>query len=189
MAVTSIWVKTTCTQTAWHGGCEQSTPVCSQTQINSIIAALNRIYPLIDNCGHMTSGLKNCLKRSHTSDCIWTCGNLGPNTVAQNSGNEITITPTAFASTQSRLDAIIFHEMVHRCGGEELDSEAFENHLFQTAGATAPTSGDFPKFRDDGGDFVNWNGSTGAVTTKSGANIPLNNAAFVDPNPPASGGW
>ena len=188
MAVTSIFVKTRCVQQAWHGGCEQSTPICSQTQINALIAALNRIYPLIDGCGHMTSSLKACLKRSDTSDCTWTCADLGPNIVGQTSGNEITITPAAFASTQSRLDAIIFHEMVHRCGGEELDSEAFENHVFQFSGATAPTSDDFPKFRDDGGDFVDWNGATGVVTTKSGSNVPLNNAAFVDPNPPSGGG-
>ena len=188
MAVTSIFVKTRCTQQAWHGGCEQSTPICTQTQINALIDALNRIYPRIDGCGHMTSSLKNSLKASHTSACVWTCGDLGPNVVGQTSGNEITITPAAFASTQSRLDAIIFHEMVHRSGGEELDSEAFENHVFQSAGATGPTSDDFPKFRDDGGDFVNWVGSTGVVTTKSGTNISLNNAAFIDPNPPSGGG-
>jgi hypothetical protein len=189
MAVTSIFVKTRCVQQAWHGGCEQSTPICSQTQINALIAALNRIYPLVDGCFHMTSSLKDCLKRSHTSDCTWTCADLGPGVVGRTSGSEITITPAAFASTQSRLDAIIFHEMVHRCGGEELDSEAFENHRFQSSGATAPTSDDFPKFRDDGGDFVNWNGATGVVTTKGGTNVPLNNAAFVDPNPPVVGGW
>jgi hypothetical protein len=190
MAVGSIWVRTRCVQQAWHGGCERSEPVCSQAQIDAIINALNRIYTKIDNCDLSgLTDLKNCLKRSHTSDVVWNCQGLGPDIVGQTSGNQITITPAAFASTQNRLDAIIFHEMVHRCGGTELDSEAFENHCYRNGGATAPTSDDFPKFRDDGGHFVNWNGSTGAVTTKDGQNLNVNNSSFVDPNPPSGGGW
>jgi hypothetical protein len=190
MAVGSIFVRTTCVQRAWHGGCERAVPVCSQAQVDAIINSLNRTYTKIDNCDlRGLTDLKNCLKRSHTSDVVWNCAGLGANVVGQTSGNEITITPTAFASTQARLDAIIFHEMIHRCGGTELDAEAFENHCFRNAGATAPTSDDFPKFRDDGGRFVNWNGSTGAVTTKDGQAMNVNNAAFVDPNPPSGGGW
>lgn len=190
MAVGSIFVRTTCVQQAWHGGCERSAIVCSQVQVDAIINSLNRIYAKIDACDlRGLTDLKNCLKRSHTSDVVWRCASLGGSVVGQTSGNEITISPTAFASTQNRLDAIIFHEMIHRCGGTELDSEAFENHCYRNAGATAPSSDDFPKFRDDGGRFVNWNGSTGAVTTKDGQNLNVNNAAFVDPNPPSDDGW
>jgi hypothetical protein len=116
---------------------------------------------------------------------------LGDSIIGQTSGNEITLTPSAFASTTNRFEAIVFHELVHACGGTELDSEAFENHCYRGAGATVPTSGDFPKFRDDGGRWVNWNGSTGSVTTKDGQALNVNNAAFVDPNPPSGngGGW
>ena len=86
------------------------------------------------------------------------------------------------------FDAIVFHEIIHSCGGTELDSEAFENHCYRNCGATAPTSDDFPKFRDDGGRWVNWNGSSGAVTTKDGQALNVNNSGFVDPSPPSGGG-
>ena len=190
MAVTSIFVRNRCTQRAWHGGCEHEEPTCSQANVNAIAAALDRIYAKIDACDlRGLSDLKSSLKRSHTSDCVWNCGTLDPGVVGRTSGNEITLSPAAFASTQQRFDAIVFHEMVHRCGGTELDSEALENHCYRGAGATPPTSDDFPKFRDDGGHFVNWNGSTGAVTTKGGQALNVNNAAFVDPDPPSDDGW
>lgn len=188
MPVTSIRVRTTCVQTAWHGGCERSVPTCNQTQVNQIAAALDRIYAKVDNCDLSgLTDLKNCIKRSHL-DTVWRCATLSGNTVAQNFGDEITLTPSAFGSTQNRFDAIVFHEIIHRCGGTELDSEAFENHCYNGSGATAPTSDDFPKFRNEGGRFVNWNGSTGAVTTKDGQGMNVNNAGFVDPSASSGGG-
>jgi len=186
--VTSIRVRTRCVQTAWHGGCERSVLTCTQTQVNSIGAALDRIYAKVDGCD--LSGLqdlKNCIKRAD-QDVVWKCGTISSGAIAQTSGNEITLTPGAFGSTQNRFDAIVFHEIIHSCGGTELDSEAFENHCYRNAGATAPTSGDFPKFRNDGGRWVNWNGSTGAVSTKDGQTLNVNNSSFVDPNPPSGGG-
>jgi hypothetical protein len=134
--------------------------------------------------------LKDCI-RAASDNVVWKCASLGDSIVAQSSGNEITLTPSAFSSTSARFEAIVFHEIVHSCGGTELDSEAFENHCYRNNGATAPTSDDFPKFRDEGGRWVNWNGSTGAVTTKGGQALNVNNAAFVDPNPPSvgGGGW
>ncbi len=186
--VSSIRVRTNCVETAWHGGCSRSEPTCNQSQVNAIAAALDRIFIKVDNCNlNGLTDLKNAIKRAD-KDVVWKCGNLGDSIVGQTSGNEITLTPSAFGSTQARFDAIVFHEIVHSCGGTELDSEAFENHCYRTAGATPPTSDDFPKFRDDGGRFVNWNGSTGAVTTKSGQSLSTNNSDFVDPSPPAGGG-
>jgi hypothetical protein len=187
--VDSIRVRTTCVQRAWHGGCERSVPTCNQTQVDAIGAALDRIYLKVDGCDLSDlDDLKQCIKRAHL-DVVWRCASLSGSTVAQTSGNEITLTPTAFASTTARFDAIVFHEVIHSCGGTELDSEAFENHCYRGAGATAPTSSDFPKFRDDGGRFVNWNGSTGQVTTKDGQVLNVNTASFVDPSPPSGGGW
>jgi hypothetical protein len=186
--VSSIRVRTRCVEHAWHGGCERSVPTCSQTQVNAIIAALNRINTKVDNCNlsGLTS-LKNCVKNAHLN-VVWKCASLGDSVVGQTSGTEITITPTAFASSTSRLEAIIFHEIIHACGGTELDSEAFENHCYRGNGATPPTNDDFPKFRDDGGHFVNWNGTTGAVTTKDGQALNVNRPDFVDPSPPSGGG-
>jgi hypothetical protein len=188
MAVTSIVVRTTCVDRAWHGGCDRSVANCSQAQVNQIGAALDRIYAKVDGCD-LTGlrDLKSCIKRAD-KDVVWNCGSLGDSVVGQTSGNEITLTPTAFGTTQCRFDAIVFHEIVHACGGTELDSEAFENHCYRSCGATAPTSDDFPKFRNDGGRWVNWNGSTGVVTTKDGQTLNVNNSAFVDPSPPSGGG-
>ena len=186
--VDSIRVRTRCVETAWHGGCERSEPTCNQDRVNLIAGALDRIYAKVDGCDLSgLTDLKNCIKRADR-DVVWKCDTLGDSIVGQTSGNEITITPTAFGSTQARMDAIIFHEIVHACGGTELDSEAFENHCYRGAGATSPTSDDFPKFRDEGGRWVNWNGSTGAVTTKDGQALNVNNSSFVDPSPPSGGG-
>lgn len=184
-----IWVRTRCVETAWHGGCERSEPTCNQSQVNEICAALDRIYEKVDECDLTgLNDLKNCIKRAH-DDVVWKCASLSAGVVAQASGNEITLTPTAFGSTTSRFEAIVFHEIIHTCGGTELDSEGFQNHCYRGSGATAPTSDDFPKFRDDGGRWLNWNGSTGRVTTKDGQELNINEADFVDPSPPSDGGW
>jgi len=42
-------------------------------------------------------------------------------------------------------EATLVHELVHAAGGQELDSEAIENHLYVRQD-TDPTSGDFDKF-------------------------------------------
>jgi hypothetical protein len=186
MCVETIRVRTTCTSRAWHGDCEQSVRTCSQAQINQIGAALCAINRKVDSCSlRGLNSLKDCIKNAF-STVVWRCGAASvPNAVAQSSGNEITLTPAAFASPAARFEAIVFHEIIHHCGGTELDSEAFENHCYAAAGATAPTSNDWAKFRDDGGNFVNWNGATGTVTTTSGDTLSV---SFVDPSPPSGGG-
>lgn len=161
---------------------------CSQAQIDAIFTALDGVCAKLANCGlRGLQDLKDCL-RAASDNVVWTCGALSSGAVGQTSGNEITITPDAFSSGAQRLEAIVFHEMIHSCGGTELDSEAFENLCYRNAGATPPTPDDFPKFRDDGGRWVNWNGATGQVTTKDGQVLNVNQAGFVDPSPPAGGG-
>ena len=191
MCVATIRVRQTCVQTAWHGGCEQFQNTCSQQQVNQIGAALCAINAKVNACS--LSGLQNlkdCIRNAF-NDVNWTCGTLSGNAVAQTNaigGNEITLTPAAFSSTVSRFEAIVFHELIHHCGGTELDAEAFENHCYASGGRTAPTSSDFPDFRNDGGNFVTWNPTTGQVTTTAGDVLNVNNAAFVDPSPPTGGG-
>jgi hypothetical protein len=187
-----IRVRTRCVETGWHGGCERSEPTCAVPgQTDQIFDALNNINEKVDNCDiEGLNDLKDCVKNAF-DNIVWKCGSLGDSIVGQTSGNEITLTPTAFGSTPERFEAIVFHEIIHACGGTELDSEAFENHCYQGSGATPPTASDFPKFRDDGGNFVNWNGTTGAVTTKDGQPLNVDTSDFVDPDPPDDdgGGW
>jgi hypothetical protein len=185
--VDTIRVRTRCVETAWHGGCERSVRTCSQSQIDRIIDSLNRIITKVDRCDlRGLTDLKNCVRQANLN-VVWKCDSR-TDIFGVTSGNEITITALTFGSTDARFDAVVFHEIIHSCGGTELDAEAFENHCFRGAGATAPTSGDFPKFRDDGGRFVNWNRTTGAVTTKDGQTLNVNNSAFIDPSPPSGGG-
>ncbi len=186
--VAFIRVRTRCVEEGWHGGCERSVPTCSNAQISQIFTALDAINAKVDSCSltGLTS-LKNCIRNAF-ANVVWKCGTLGDSIVGQTSGNEITLTPSAFGSSAARFEAIVFHEIIHSCGGTELDAEAFENHCYRFAGATPPTSDDFPKFRDDGGNFVNWNGSTGSVTTTSGQALNVNASDFVDPSPPSGGG-
>jgi hypothetical protein len=183
----TIQVRNRCVEENWHGGCDRSEMTCSQAQIDAIFTALDGVCRRLGSCSlRGLQDLKDCL-RAGSENVVWKCGTLS-GAVAQTSGNEITLTPAAFASSTQRLEAIVFHEMVHACGGTELDSEAFENHCYRGGGATPPTSGDFPKFRNDGGRWVNWNGATGRVTTKDGQVLNVNEPSFVDPSPPAGGG-
>lgn len=185
---TSIRVRTRCVEEAWHGGCERSERTCSASEISAIFTALDGICDKLAGCDLTgLEDLKSCIRRA-SENVVWKCASLGDSIVGQTSGNEITLAPTAFSSTAARFEAIVFHEIVHACGGTELDSEAFENHCYRGAGATAPTSDDFPKFRDDGGRWVDWDGGTGRVTTKDGQVLNVNAAAFVDPSPPGGGG-
>jgi len=184
-----IWVRTRCVEEGWHGGCERSEPTCNQAQVNAICAAVDRIYTRIKTCLNLTglTDLVNCIIRAH-DNVVWKCASLSSGAVAQCSGNEITLTPAAFASTTARFEAIVFHEIIHACGGTELDSEGFQNHCYRNSGATAPTSDDFPKFCDEGGRWLNWDGSTGRVTTKAGQNLNINTSDFIGTCPP-DGGW
>jgi hypothetical protein len=188
MCVATIRVRTTCTATAWHGGCTATAATCNQTQVNQIGAALCSIIARVDGCTlRGLASLKASLRRA-SQDVVWKCGTLSSGAVAQTDsigGNEITLTPSAFGSTAARFEAIVFHELVHHAGGTELDAEAFENHCYAGSGATGPTEGDFDDFRSDGGNFVSWNQSSGALTTTAGETLSPN---FIDPTPPGGGG-
>jgi len=70
------------------------------------------------------------------------------------------------SQTQNRLNAVLFHEMIHAAGGTELDAEALENHCYAGAGANAPTLDDWAKFEGDGGEFVIWDSATGQLFVK-----------------------
>ncbi len=68
---------------------------------------------------------------------------------ARSAGYRILLCHKAFSS--NRLQAILFHELVHVAHGWELDAEAFENAWFSPAeGARRPTREDWALFREDG---------------------------------------
>ena len=81
----------------------------------------------------------------------------------------------------AKMEAVLFHEMVHECRsgyglGSELDAEALEHACYGDDMATDPTKKDWAKFRknkDFNGDktikvgkYVIWGGKTGEVWIK-----------------------
>jgi len=181
------WFRTRCVESNWYGGCERWEFTCNEGQRNAIFAALNDIGNKLNNC--TLKGISNIISalRSKMDTVVFDCESC--DLAGRFSDNEVAVCNGTFSSTQNRINAVVFHELIHAIGGTELDSEAFENHCYRGQGATAPTSDDFPKFRDDGGNFVNWDGTTGQVTLKSnGQALNVNAADFIDPSPPSGGG-
>jgi hypothetical protein len=78
-------------------------------------------------------------------------------------------TLTATHQRKRRLPAILFHELVHTCGGNEVDAETFENCVFGGEGATLPDMKDLKeRFKevDFKGRWVEMNPRTGEVTRR-----------------------
>jgi len=64
-------------------------------------------------------------------------------------GRSIGLCENLFApgANPQNIAAVLFHELVHICGGNELDAEAFETFLFSGTGATDPDLDDWEAFR------------------------------------------
>ncbi|HSB69438.1 MAG TPA: hypothetical protein VLT62_08915 [Candidatus Methylomirabilis sp.] len=97
--------------------------------------------------------------------CIW----IGEKSFQQNSPSD------------PRLAAVLLHEMVHAACGLELDAEAFENALFEGAGATPPDDDgkddDWDKFRRR-----NWEGRwVYLVRDRSNGNLAMVNTLWGSP--------
>ena len=163
------WTTTT-TGGGWLGG-GTVTFDCSATQRSDITAAFRRFIGAA--CLDCFPGLRDQLRRKWDEieiDCTDpACSGLD----GRNSGNSILMCNTS----PGRVGPVLLHEMVHACGGTELDSEAVEHACFAGSGATAPFGDDWDKFRSetdelDGnaiervGTFVIWNSDTGEVWSK-----------------------
>jgi hypothetical protein len=48
--------------------------------------------------------------------------------------------------SEDRIGAVLLHELVHSCGGSELDAESVERFCYDGYGATPPTPDDFDLF-------------------------------------------
>lgn len=78
-------------------------------------------------------------------------GTTGP--FAYTGGACIWLCKKVFDTGQARVNAVLFHELVHVLCGWELDAEVFENLLFIGQGATIPEKGDVDAFAQ-----TNWKG-------------------------------
>lgn len=101
---------------------------------------------------------------------------------------------SSLAEGPVRLSSIFFHELVHTCGGEELDAEGLEGHCFREGGATFPSDDDFRQFRQSpmeegyvAGRFLLWDPKTGSLFVKGEGGKPgaQLRAGFRDPQRPS----
>src|SRR5262249_31107752 len=76
---------------------------------------------------------------------------------------------------QTDTDVTVFHELIHSCGGVELDSWALENHCYAGHGTFDPGSSTVSDFEDEtddvggglqAGTFLVWEPDTGRVFVK-----------------------
>lgn len=187
---------------SWHGGGGTEVPNCTTSRRTLIRNALTAIQPILDSWGlECLNGLRNQLQDflncSLEIDCEG-CDIVGK--AGRGSGKITMCNSFLDGATQARVNAAVFHEMVHAAGGTELDSEALENHFFNGAGATTPTSGDWPKFHDDGGEYVIWDESSGELFEKCVDEGAWNesdtvtrgtrlNPNFIEPSGTDDGGW
>lgn len=155
---------------SWNGGGTEVRD-CSVTQQRDITNAFNNfINSAALNC---SPGIRDKLRSKFNDveiDCTDSeCSRLDGRT----SGNKILICNT----TPTRVGPVLLHELVHACGGTELDAEAIEHACFVFNGATAPFGDDWDKFRSETdelndnekervGEFVIWNSDTGEVWQK-----------------------
>jgi hypothetical protein len=151
----------------WTGGGTQVRD-CTADQQTRIINAFNAFINA--PCLNCFPGLRDCLNQKWNEieiDCTDPdCSGLD----GRNSGNKILMCNTS----ASRVGPVLLHEMVHACGGTELDSEAVEHACFNGSGATLPFGDDWDKFKSETSEFngnsserkgkwVIWNMETGEV--------------------------
>jgi len=156
---------------SWYGG-GHDVRDCSTAQQNAITNAYNAF--INRSCLNCFPDLKSCLEAKWQNieiDCTDPdCGSLD----GRQSGNKILICNTS----ATRVGPVLLHELVHACGGTELDSEAAEHACFDGSGATLPFGDDWDKFKSetsalDGdekervGKYVIWNSDTGEVWGKA----------------------
>jgi hypothetical protein len=202
---------------SWNGGGTE-VPNCNLDERNAIRAAFRFLQssgvPCVAGIGGLDS-LATCLRGKtiekveidcHGGDCN---GNFG---TAPRDGDEINLCNPALPpdGIQADTDVTVFHELIHSCGGMELDAWALENHCYAGHGTFTPSADTVRGFEDetsDAGDglragtFLVWEPDTGRVfvkiesggswnsspTISRGAELNVNNAGYT--LVPGGGGW
>lgn len=204
---------------SWTGG---GTEVfnCNLTERNAIEAAFNFMVasgiPCLNRTGGLTS-LANCLSGKTVSsveiDCRGSSCRSGVFGTAPRGGSSINmcdlgLPPTGVAAD---TDVTVFHELIHSCGGGELDSWSLENHCYRGHGTINPgpttVAGFIGQTADLGGglragEYVVWEPGTGRVfvkvstggswtsspTISRGAELNVNRPSYITPPPGGGGG-
>lgn len=168
---------------SWSGGGTE-VPNCSLAERNAITTAFafkdSDGEPCVAGIGGLGS-LASCLRGKTISSVEIDC--RGPTCTgnrfgtAQLGGSSINLCPPALppGGLQVDTDVTVFHELVHSCGGLELDAWALENHCYAGHGTFNPSAttlnGFLSETSDIGGGlraatFLVWRPSTGQVFVK-----------------------
>jgi hypothetical protein len=167
---------------SWTGGGTE-VPNCNLAERNAITAAFNfmqnTIRPQVaavgGECATLASRLASKTVAAVEIDCRG-AGCDGAFGTAPRGGNSINMCPPALPpNVQANTDVTAFHEIVHSCGGGELDSWALENRFYVGRGTFTPGGGVVAGFCGEtspvggglrAGTFVVWNPGTGQVSVK-----------------------
>ena len=155
---------------SWFGGGTEVRD-CNPTQVQAIENAFNNFINL--PCLDCFPGLRDCLRRTWDTIQI-DCTGFECNDV---SGRQFGGTVWVCDTSAGQVGPVLLHELVHACGGGELDSVAAENSCFFGNGALDP-SAEWDTIRSgtsalDGdenirvGQFAIWDTRTGDVWGRS----------------------
>jgi hypothetical protein len=206
-------------------GLQWDNPICNPHQRAVILEAIDHtirtIAPLLydppfgGNCGKLATCLRGKeigkLGEVSCADCD---GNAGGSSKSSNQSMQICgpwaptphgLPPPTMAAVQNDANQLVFHELVHLCGGTDLDCYTLQGYFFWRVGgsspAVVPTKPDVDQWTDICGDprnvvqsgitygaFVAWIPAGGEVFARHPtpsapwATAPV---AFIYPNP----GW
>jgi len=168
---------------SWNGGGTEI-PNCNLGERNAIIGAFNEMVSrgqaTLSALGGRAADLSACLAGKTVSSVEIDCrgascdGEFGN---APLGGNSINLCPLALPPDGMVVDTdvTVFHELIHSCGGQEVDSWAYENHCYAGHGTFTPGAstvlGFIGETTDIGsglraGTFVIWERSTGLAWVK-----------------------
>jgi hypothetical protein len=168
---------------SWTGGGTEVSN-CNTDDRGAITAAFDFMQassrPAVAGMGGELSTLANCLAGKTVDTVQIDCrgGSCAENVLgtAPLNGNSINLCDAALPPTvQADTDVTVFHEVIHSCGGMEVDSWALENRFYVGRGTSLPFPSTVAGFCGEttpiggglrAGTFVVWNPSNGQVFVK-----------------------
>ncbi|MDH3259476.1 MAG: hypothetical protein OEM81_04535 [Acidimicrobiia bacterium] len=168
---------------SWSGGGTE-VPNCNLNDRNAITSAFNfmqntiraQVAALGGECATLANRLAGKTIASVNVDCLGGSCRAGIFGTAPRDGDSINMCALALPpNVQADTDVTVFHEIVHSCGGGELDSWALENRFYVGRGTINPGGATVNAFCGEtsaiggglrAGEFVVWNPSTGQVSVK-----------------------
>jgi hypothetical protein len=168
---------------SWTGGGTQ-VPNCNLTEQNAITLAFNfmqttirsQVAALGGECATLATRLAAKTVAAVDIDCRGSSCRADVFGTAPRGGNSINMCALGLPpNVQADTNVTVFHEIVHSCGGGELDSWALENRFYVGNGTINPGSATVAAFCGEttavggglrAGEFVVWEPSTGRVLVK-----------------------